>query len=1223
MYFFSLKPKEKKEDVKSYSTYKEALDYCFSLENDINNIGIIGDYGTGKSTIIGTYVENEIDKEKYDVINVSLLTLEDANTDSLVLLKNIIKQIVQNPKKHLEYNIMKFKGLQLNLKSIRIIFSFLLMILIIYFTDSNLITQIPVLKNVLLWGIPIEVFRILKYFFISLVILLIVYLYPKLFSGLKISKFNVTSAIDAEVANPTETIVNEEFDYLEYLIYLLKRKKKNLLLIIEDIDRYENLKIFQQLREVNNLLNGNDDENSYKFIYAVGNSLFSEYSKNDKVNIREVYQSDFKSKVTKFFDFVVNVTPVMDNQNSYEFIKKHFPHILEGNGMIDEDVFMISQYINSPRILIDVVNDYQIMKDMHDVKEGFQDLKLFYYAILKSRFYNFYDLIHEIFADLQSIAKLYDRNQEYELLENNRKDEFISRTLLYAKTKKSNMNISVQEILNVWNIIKNEPNFIVIKDKNANTLIYNAGYSSVNYNLYLSEVLDYLSDLQMEYLFSSEEYRKQRGSRSPSTYKSVSEIISSYYQENNNLILRIINDVENDRFSDPNKPKFLIKEFLDIDYIKLGILEGILDANDYNMYISSNYLEVNDAMFIKSFNLYNYSNELFTMTLYSLETILSKMKLEKIVESNGLNVYLLEWIYAKEISSNKAVQLKINAINNHSFLQTFLDFDFEKEMNKLDFILENSTELKDKKAIQQLVNWLDCNFESINNTIEDILKQIPIKNTVPFIDTEFKEFLYLVLIEQSMANMSTPSTLSYILNKVKMGYGSLLNPTLKKYEGLIFDNETFNNSEWLNTLNTDISSFIPIFDNETTNIVKRAYELVNDIKVKELLTIDDLDFLIFIYERNYYEFSYDNIIFIRKKFEIGVIDKYEAYTTYSIENNDKLREFIKLNDDLSLNLSNKWDKDFLFDWFRTSDDSIFEDVIQFIVQYNPVIFSALEDLKLSFEKLKVISTWIRIYKNSYKNILFVYEVITSQDEIQIDLIENALKNTSFDFKELYLDSDSFNKNENLKLKIYDGVLQNDGIEIGMFEKYIELFDTCFESIEHVAIKEKIIILFKHDKVNYTSNNILLCDSEVLEYLFEEKKDKICFELLKWDTSQVVEVLKKIDRVDAQRKCISLLLNDSDIGKDFSIALIVDYLKALGSNISVNDFTSEICNLLNELHFDEKDVEKIVDLISNQKGQRTISADFLEIAKLLKEKELIDYGVNSDKIIIKYRNVTKL
>ncbi|EFQ11944.1 hypothetical protein HMPREF9504_02551 [Enterococcus faecalis TX0102] len=60
MQFFSLKPKEKKADIKNYDTYKKALDFCFNVENGINNIGVIGDYGTGKSTIIGTYVDNEI-----------------------------------------------------------------------------------------------------------------------------------------------------------------------------------------------------------------------------------------------------------------------------------------------------------------------------------------------------------------------------------------------------------------------------------------------------------------------------------------------------------------------------------------------------------------------------------------------------------------------------------------------------------------------------------------------------------------------------------------------------------------------------------------------------------------------------------------------------------------------------------------------------------------------------------------------------------------------------------------------------------------------------------------------------------------------------------------------------------------------------------------------------------------------------------------------------------
>ncbi|EOJ68407.1 hypothetical protein H9Q11_10205 [Enterococcus faecalis] len=985
-------------------------------------------------------------------------------------------------------------------------------------------------------------------------------------------------------------------------------------MIIEDIDRYENLKIFQQLREVNNLLNGNDEENSYKFIYAVGNSLFSEYSRNDEVNIRKVYQSDFKSRVTKFFDFVVNVTPVMDNQNSYEFIKKHFPHILDGNNMVDEDLFMISQYINSPRILIDVVNDYQIMKDMHHEKEGFQDLKLFYYAILKSRFYNFYDLIHEVFTDLQSIADLYDNNKEYILLEHNREEEFLSYCLLYIKKRNSNENGNIQNLTRIWNTVKDEQDFSSVSEEYGGLEIHTA-YST---HIYLEELLEKISEDQMEFLFSAEEYRKQRGSDIPSSSKSIAEIISLYYKENRKLILKIIKDVENSRQRNPNRPNFSIREFLDIDYIQLGIREGILDANDYNMYISSNYLEVNDAMFIKSFNLYDTQTNFFTLQLYDFDTILSKMKLEKIVGSNGLNVFILEWMYTKDLLSDKITQLKINAVNHPIFLQTLLDFNFENGMDKFDFILKNINELKNKKALEKLTKWLNHNSESIDNdTIEGILKQISIKNTVPLVGTEFKEFLYLILIEQSIANLSTSSTLSYILNKVKMGYKSLLNPILKKYEGLIFRNENFDNHEWLTTLNNDISSFIPIFDDESADIVKRAYKLVDEIKVKELSTINDSDFLMFIYEHNYYEFSYDNITFIRRKLESKSIKKYEVYTEYLIQNSTKLREFIKGNGEL-LNLSNKWDEDFLFRWLRSCDESEFENVIQFIISFNPVIFPSLEDLELSFDKVNRISKHVKLYEHSYKNILFVYESLIEEGETQFELIDSIFGNEDFDFEVFYKDQNLFNQNEELESKIYIGILRNDAIQIEIFERYIVLYDDRLESIEHITSKEKLVILFKHDKVEYSFDNFLLCDSEVLLYLLEEKKNEVYSEMLGWNTDEVVKILKKIDDVEKQREGISLLLSDSRAGKEYSIDLIVNYLKALDIPILASEFENEVIRMLNELRFNKKEAEKIVSLISNHKGQRTVSVDFLAIVKLLNEKKLIEYEINSDKVIIKYK-----
>ncbi|EHU6364303.1 hypothetical protein K6R30_000868 [Listeria monocytogenes] len=1220
MHFFSLKPKEKKEDIKNYNTYKEALDYCFTPENNINNIGVIGDYGTGKSTIIGTYVKNEVNEEKYDVINVSLLTLEDNSTDSLVLLKNIIKQIVQNPKKKLRYNIVKFREDQLNAKSIGVILSSILMMILIFFADSNFIMQVPWLNNILSWGIPIEIFRTLKYFsLIIIVIFLIIYLYPRLFSGFKIKKFNFTSAFNAELSNSTETIANEEFDYLEYLIYLLERKKKSLVLIIEDIDRHENLKIFQQLREVNNLLNEKNDKVSYKFIYAVGNTLFSEHSKKDKVNIREVYQSNFKSNVTKFFDFVVNVTPVMDNQNSYEFIKENFPQILSDDSVADEDLFMVSQYIDSPRVLIDVVNDYQIMKDMHVDKTEFNDLKLLYFAILKSKFYNFYDLIHEVFADFQSIANLYDRDEWYEEVERNRKDDFCSRTLLYVTKKGTHFRVEYQNLSNIWETINDAKNFYYVSQKYSNLEI-NSDYSYSK--ILLKDALEYFSDNQMEYIFSAEEYRKQKESNSVVSNKKISEIVSLYYTKNNSLLLKIIKDVENVRISNPNKPNFSIKEFLDIDYIQLGILENILDANDYNMYISNNYLEVNDAIFIKNFNLYNPKSSLYTLKLYNFKTILSKMKLEKISGANGLNIYLLEWVYIEQFKSDKAVALNINSVNNETFFQTFLEFEFENGMNKFRFISQNITKLESKETLLQLINWLDCNFDISNqDKIENLLKQVSIKNTVSLIDTKYQEFIYLLLIELDIANLTELPTLNYILNRVKDGYKSLLNPILKKYEELIIDNE-FDNNSWLNTFNDNIGSFDFLLNTESADTIKRAYTLVNNIKVKELANINISAFLIFIYEGSFYDFSYENLVFIRKKLEVGAIDKYNAYSEYLIENKNELIEFIKNNNEVALDLSNKWDEVLLFEWLRNCDENKFKDTIQFIIDFNPVVFPSLEELGLSFEKLKIIFENVSLYENSYKNISFMYEQIISEDETQVDFLSNILNTRKFNFNELNRDSNLFYQNEQLKLIIFDGALRNDNINIVTFEKYVEVYDNQLENIEKLA-KDKISILFKKNKVCYNVNNILLCESEVLVYLFEEEKNKLFPELFGWETSQVIEILQKINCDDKQREFMFSLLSDARVQEKYSIDLIVNYLKVLDKGLEVSNFKIEVSNLLDKLQFKKTDANKIVELFSSDRGQRTIAIEFLDLANILRKKGVIKSCDESyNKLIIKTKNVIK-
>ncbi|EAC4172388.1 hypothetical protein D7D56_10090, partial [Listeria monocytogenes] len=304
------------------------------------------------------------------------------------------------------------------------------------------------------------------------------------------------------------------------------------------------------------------------------------------------------------------------------------------------------------------------------------------------------------------------------------------------------------------------------------------------------------------------------------------------------------------------------------------------------------------------------------------------------------------------------------------------------------------------------------------------------------------------------------------------------------------------------------------------------------------------------------------------------------------------------------------------------DENKFKDTIQFIIDFNPVVFPSLEELGLSFEKLKIIFENVSLYENSYKNISFMYEQIISEDETQVDFLSNILNTSKFNFDELNIDSDLFCQNEQLQLIIFDGALRNDNIKIETFEKYVEIYDNQLENIEKLA-KGKISILFKKNKVCYNVNNILLCESEVLVYLFEEKKNKLFPELFNWETSQVIEILQKINCDDKQREFMFSLLSDARVQEKYSIDLIVNYLKVLDKGLEVSNFKIEVSNLLDKLQFKKTDANKIVELLSSDRGQRTIAIEFLDLANILRKKGVIkSCDESSNKLIIKTKNVIK-
>ncbi|EFH8703717.1 hypothetical protein GFZ72_24495, partial [Escherichia coli] len=89
--------------------------------------------------------------------------------------------------------------------------------------------------------------------------------------------------------------------YIDEIVYFFDSTKYDVV-IFEDLDRFNNGRIFVKLREINQIINNClSDRKPVKFIYAVRDGIFNSAESR-----------------TKFFDFVMPVIPVMDNQNAYE-----------------------------------------------------------------------------------------------------------------------------------------------------------------------------------------------------------------------------------------------------------------------------------------------------------------------------------------------------------------------------------------------------------------------------------------------------------------------------------------------------------------------------------------------------------------------------------------------------------------------------------------------------------------------------------------------------------------------------------------------------------------------------------------------------------------------------------------------------------------------------------------------------------------------------------------
>ena len=130
--------------------------------------------------------------------------------------------------------------------------------------------------------------------------------------------------------------------HLDEIVYFFQATRYDLV-IVEDLDRFEDSDIFVTLREINSLVNGNVGvRRQVRFLYALRDDMF--------VNTDR----------TKFFEFIIPVIPIINSSNSIDMVLAQGKR-LELDGRLDQQFLReVSRYISDLRLIHNIFNEYAI-----------------------------------------------------------------------------------------------------------------------------------------------------------------------------------------------------------------------------------------------------------------------------------------------------------------------------------------------------------------------------------------------------------------------------------------------------------------------------------------------------------------------------------------------------------------------------------------------------------------------------------------------------------------------------------------------------------------------------------------------------------------------------------------------------------------------------------------------------------------------------------------------
>ncbi|HDT8006498.1 TPA: hypothetical protein RD624_002725, partial [Enterococcus faecalis] len=429
--------------------------------------------------------------------------------------------------------------------------------------------------------------------------------------------------------------------------------------VIEDVDRFKSIRVFEHLKELNLLLNNSKQiSREITFIYAVKEDIFS----NSKEDIEE-HESEIR---TKFFELIIPIIPVVDTFNSREYLIPMMKEKSVGGLDANFEKFLkdISLYISDLRLLTNIVNEFFTYLDIHGNLSGSMNKEsLFAIIALKN-------LVPSVFTELQKsqgfiyeiiVQGKFDEelikgvNEELEIIDNDFQEiekQINVDKLSEIKKFLFDQGISISDSILLDGKYRNLEgldmtiidSILQNREENINFNLWNRGASNISKSRFKQIVQEQDSILIVRREKKQEKYDLKRNELNAFIRASLKQKIKKYPE----LVKLIYAEMPKEKYDNKDK-----------DFILYILSNGYL-AEDYSSYLSIFY--------------------------------------EKSMTIDDKNLLV-------KLKSNQSVEFKEKLDNPEGFVSELLPQDFEKQgilnINILKYLFSNS--YKDPLKIRDVV----------------------------------------------------------------------------------------------------------------------------------------------------------------------------------------------------------------------------------------------------------------------------------------------------------------------------------------------------------------------------------------------------------------------------------------------------------------------------------------------------------------------------------------